>query len=185
MSRPKSSRWSFKAVALLSLTLAAVSVLHAERLPIKIYTSADCKGPLVSKAPASQLATGVAVTIVPNTTVMFYGKSVDAGGEESACSTVPATYTDDSIAPKTRITAGPGVKTVKRTVVFRFADITGGPETSFLCKVDKKPWEPCAAPLRLKHLGHKRHSLRVKAYDAAGNREKTAVKRNFQVISHP
>lgn len=77
------------------------------------------------------------------------------------------------------------MKTVKRTVVFRFADITGGPETKFLCKVDRKPWKTCQAPLRLKKLGHKRHTLRAKAYEAAGNREKTGVKRSFQVVSSP
>lgn len=154
-------------------------------MTVKIYSTADCKGPLLVKGSASQFQAGLPVQIVPNTTVAFYGKSVDGGGDESDCSPVPAVYTDDSIAPKTRITAGPGVKTLKRTVVFRFADITGGPDTKFLCKVDRKPWKPCHAPLRLKKLGHKRHTLRVKAYDGAGNREKTGVKRSFQVVSSP
>jgi hypothetical protein len=152
---------------------------------VRIYSNPDCKAPLLAKGSVAQLQAGLPVQIVPNTTIAFYGKAVDAGGNESTCSPQPAIYTDDSIAPQTRITGGPPVKTVKRAVVFRFADITGGPETSFVCKIDKKPWKPCQAPLHLKKLGHKRHTLRVKAYDAAGNREATGVKRSFQVVSEP
>jgi hypothetical protein len=150
---------------------------------VRIYGTSDCKGPVLAKGTVAQLQAGFPVQIVPNTTVLFYGKAIDGGGDESGCSPVPAIYTDDSIAPKTRITVGPGVKTLKRTVVFRFADVTGGPDTSFLCRVDRKPWKPCHAPLKLKKLGHKRHLLRVKAYDAAGNHEKKGVKRSFQVVS--
>lgn len=150
---------------------------------VRIYGASDCKGAVLAKGSVAQLQAGFPVQIVPNTTVAFYGKAIDGGGDESACSPVPAVYTDDSIAPKTRITVGPGVKTLKRTVVFRFADVTGGPDTKFLCKVDRKPWRSCHAPLKLKKLGHKRHILRVKAYDAAGNREKKGVKRSFQVVS--
>jgi len=40
----KSSYWPFKVLVLLALTLAAFSTLRAERLPIKIYTSADGLG---------------------------------------------------------------------------------------------------------------------------------------------
>jgi hypothetical protein len=152
-------------------------------MSVRIYGSSDCKGAVLAKGTVAQLQVGFPVQIVPNTTVAFYGKATDGGGDESACSSVPAIYTDDSISPKTRITVGPGVKTLKHTVVFRFADTTGGPDTSFLCKVDRKPWKPCHAPLKLKKLGHKRHVLKVKAYDAAGNREKKGVKRSFQVVS--
>ena len=149
---------------------------------VKIFGSAGCKGAPVAKGSASQFAAGLPVQIVPNTTVTFYGKSVGSVGNESACSPTPVAYTDDSIAPRTRITAGPGIKTLKHTVVFRFTDITGGFDTSFLCKVDRRPWKACHAPFRLKRLGHKRHVLHVKAYDAAGNHEKRGVKRSFQVI---
>lgn len=151
---------------------------------VKVFGTPDCSGPVLVRGSAAQFAAGLPVQIVPNTSVAFYGRSVDSDGDQSACSD-PAVYTDDSIAPRTRITAGPGVKTLKRTVVFRFADITGGPDTRFLCKVDRKPWKSCRAPLKLRKLGYRRHVLRVKAFDAAGNREKHPVKRSFQVVSHP
>jgi hypothetical protein len=113
--------------------------------------------------------------------MVLTARSVDSDGDRSVCSD-PVGYTDDSIAPRTRITVGPGIKTLRHTVVFRFTDSTGGPDTHFLCKLDKKHWKECSAPLRLKHLGHRRHILKVKAYDAAGNREKRPVARSFQVI---
>ena len=138
----------------------------------------------MARGTPAQLQAGFPVQIVPNTTVAFFGKAVDGGNDESACS-AGVSYTDDSIAPKTRITVGPGAKTRKRKVVFRFTDITGGPDTSFLCKLDKKKWKSCHAPLKLKKLGHRRHTLKVKAYDAAGNREKKPVKRSFQVVRRP
>jgi large repetitive protein len=154
-----------------------------QAVAVKIYASADCSGHVLGNGTAAELATGIAVAMAPNSTIALSARSLDSDGDQSSCSE-PVVYTDDSIAPRTRITAGPGAKTLRRTVVFRFADITGGPETSFLCKLDGKPWRDCQAPLKLKHLGHKRHVLRVKAYDAAGNREKRPVKRSFQVVSH-
>lgn len=148
---------------------------------VMIFTSLGCSGGALWSGPASEFVAGVQVVMTPNTTAVFSARSVDSDGDRSACSD-PVAYTDDSIAPRTRITLGPGVKTLRRTVVFRFADITGGPQTHFLCKVDRKPWKECNAPLKLKHLGHRKHVLKVKAYDAAGNREKRPVQRSFKVI---
>lgn len=152
-----------------------------QAVKVFVYTSLDCSGGALWSGPAGDLAAGLQVTIAPNTTALFSARSVDSDGDRSACSD-PVVYTDDSIAPRTRITLGPGVKTVRRTVVFRFADITGGPETHFLCKVDRRPWKECNAPLKLKHLSHRKHVLKVKAYDAAGNREMRPVKRSFKVV---
>ncbi len=152
-----------------------------QAVKVLIFTSPDCSGGALWSGPASDLTAGLQVTMAPNTSAVFSARSVDSDGDRSACSD-PVVYTDDSIAPRTRITLGPGVKTVRRTVVFRFADITGGPETHFLCKVDRKSWKECNAPLKLKHLGHRKHVLKVKAYDAAGNREKRPVKRSFKVV---
>jgi hypothetical protein len=151
---------------------------------VKIFASADCSGGLLSKVSAAQLSAGVPTPVAVNALTAFSARSVDSDGDQSECS-APVLYTEDSIAPRTRITAGPGVKTVRPTVVFRFTDITAGPETSFRCKLDRRPWKGCHAPLRLKRLGHKRHTLQVKAFDAAGNREKRPVKRSFQVVPKP
>jgi hypothetical protein len=77
----------------------------------------------------------------------------------------------------------PGVKTRRRKAVFRFADTTEDPPgTNFLCKVDHHKWKPCSSPFKLRHLGFKRHLVRVKGIDAAGNAEAKGAKRRFKVI---
>jgi len=159
-----------------------VSGSAQEAASVKVFAAPGCAGGVVAKGSPTQLSAGFSVSVGPNTVTDFSARSVDSDGDPSACSDT-VEYTEDSIAPKTRFTAGPGATTKKKTVVFRFADITKGPATSFLCKLDKKPWKACQAPLKLKGLGHKRHTLQVKAYDAAGNREKHPVKRSFQVVA--
>ncbi len=119
--------------------------------------------------------------VVANTSVAFAARSVDSDGDQSSCS-APVLYTEDSVAPRTRFTAGPSLRTLRHTVVFRFADVTGGLDTRFLCKLDRRRWRSCHSPLRLRHLGRRRHVLRVKAYDAAGNRERRGVRRRFRVV---
>ena len=101
-----------------------------------------------------------------NTAATF--SAVAIGAQHSACS-APVAYTEDSLAPRTRITMGPGVKTRKRKAVFRFTDITEDPPgTSFQCKVDKAKWKPCSSPFHLKHLKLGRHALQIRATDIGG-----------------
>jgi len=70
-----------------------------------------------------------------------------------------------------------------RKAVFRFPDVTDDPPgTTFLCKVDRKKWKQCNSPFKLRHLGFRRHTLRVRAIDVAGNAEAKAAKRPCQVI---
>ena len=92
------------------------------------------------------------------------------------------TYIEDSLAPRTRITLGPGAKTRRRTAVFRFLDATGNPGTTFLCRLDRGKWRACKTPRSFRRLRFGRHVVRVKATDAAGNRETVGAKRRFKVI---
>lgn len=95
----------------------------------------------------------------------------------------PAQGARDSQPPLTRITFGPGVKTRKRSVVFRFADISDDPPgTAFFCRLDRRRWHRCRAPWRLSHLSLRVHFVRVRAVDAAGNVEPVAAKRRFKVV---
>ncbi|HEY4778803.1 MAG TPA: hypothetical protein VIH47_04345 [Solirubrobacterales bacterium] len=149
---------------------------------VKIFGEDGCKGPVLAQGSASEFEAGLPVHVVENTSVSFYGVSIDGGGDQSPCTPDPTVYVEDSTAPVTRITAGPALKTHKPTVVFRFADAVEDLSTSFLCKLDHGVWRPCQAPLRLSRLGYHRHVLRVKAVDAAGNFEKRAAKRSFQVL---
>lgn len=152
---------------------------------VKIFDNASCKEtPLVTGTPA-ELGSGFPVSVADNTTTDFFGLSRDAVGNPSACSAVPATYTEDSLAPRTRITLGPGAKTRKRSPVVRFTDATANPGTTFRCKIDKRGWRSCRAPIRLRRLRYGRHIFRVKAIDAAGNREAVGAKLRFKRMRPP
>lgn len=75
------------------------------------------------------------------------------------------------------------MKTRNRSPVFRFADTTEDPPgTAFLCKVDRRRWKSCGAPLRLHRLHLSSYVLRVKGIDIAGNEEQGGAKRRFKVI---
>ncbi len=151
---------------------------------VKIFAGAAC-GALLAKVPASAFAGGVEMQVAENTTTAFSAISVSISGRESGCSD-PVAYLEDSTAPRTRITMGPAAKTAKRKATFRFTDTTGDAAgTVFLCKVDSAKWKRCSSPLNLRHLHPKRHVVRVKAIDPAGNAEPAGAKRQFKVIRHP
>lgn len=152
---------------------------------VKVFAGPDCKGEPVAKGSAEQFFfAGFEVRVLDNDEASFSGVSA-AGGSESPCST-PVTYVEDSTAPQTRITMGPGAKTRKRSTIFRFTDTTdNAPGTAFVCKLDKRKWKPCGSPFRLKKLSLKRHTLRVKGIDSAGNAEERGAKRSFKVVRRP
>ena len=88
----------------------------------------------------------------------------------------------DVTPPRTKITRRPAklLRTTRRhrRVVFGFTSSERG--SSFRCKLDRKPYRPCASP-RVYNvpLGH--HTLRVFAIDAAGNRDPSPAVFAFQV----
>lgn len=149
---------------------------------VQIFGSAGCGGPILAQGSVAQFSDGLPVQVADNTKSSFYGVAIDAGGDRSPCTPDPVEYVEDSTAPETRITSGPGAKTRKRKVSFRFADVSEDLSAHFICRLDRRRWRSCSSPLRLRHLGRRRHLLRVKAIDAAGNREKKATKRRFRVV---
>jgi hypothetical protein len=149
---------------------------------VRIFTTPDCSGAPVARGSAAQLEAGLNVQVADNVTVAFYGASVGSGGALSKCSTA-VFYVEDSTAPHTVITMGPGSKTRKHTAVFRFTDTTGAAAgTAFFCKVDKGKWKTCSSPLRLRRLHLRRYVLQVKATDPAGNSEAKPARRRFKVV---
>lgn len=151
----------------------------AER--VKIFANSGCTGPAIANVSPGELSVGILIEVADNSTTEIAGISV-AGGKQSFCSPA-ATYVEDSSAPRTRITMGPGVKTRHRKAIFRFADISGDPVAAkFACKVDRRKWKPCRSPFKLRGLTYSRHTLRVRGTDSLGNRESKPAKRSFKVI---
>jgi hypothetical protein len=145
-----------------------------------LYADGNCGGAPIAKGPASQLAVGFEVSVAPDAATTFSASAVTS--QRSTCSE-SVTYTEDSIAPKTRITMAPGVKTRKRKAVFRFKDISEDPPgTTFVCKVDKKKWRACVSPFHLTHLKYGHHLVKIRATDLAGNVERKPTKRRFIVV---
>ncbi len=86
------------------------------------------------------------------------------------------------VIPQTRITFAPGAKTRARRPVFRFTDITGQEGTIFRCKVDRRAWQACGSPQRLKKLRWGKHTFQVTATNAAGAQEPDVAKHRFKVV---
>ena len=59
------------------------------------------------------------------------------------------------------------------------------PESSFECRLDKRPFKPCASPKKLKRLKDGRHKFFVRAIDAAGNVDSSPAKLRFRVSLPP
>lgn len=147
---------------------------------VVIYDTPNCAGTPVAKGAASHLSAGFEVSVAKNSATTFSAVAIAA--QHSGCSE-PVTYTEDSTAPRTRITMGPGVKTRKHKVVFRFQDITEDPPgTTFVCKVDKAKWKPCSSPFDIKRLKPQHYVVSIRATDLAGNVERKPVKRRFIVV---
>ncbi|HVD40185.1 MAG TPA: CSLREA domain-containing protein [Solirubrobacterales bacterium] len=86
----------------------------------------------------------------------------------------------DKTPPDTKILKGPPKKTHKRTVKFKFASTEAG--STFQCKLDRKPFKPCASPKKYKKLKPGKHVFKVRAIDKAGNVDPTPAKRSFKVL---
>lgn len=85
------------------------------------------------------------------------------------------------LTPRTRITLGPALKTRARRPGFRFVDATGQSGTTFICRVDRRPWRRCRSPQRLKRLRPGWHVFRIKGFNS-GLWEQRAVRRKFKVV---
>lgn len=88
----------------------------------------------------------------------------------------------DRKPPRTRVTAHPPAVVLTsrrlRQVAFRFA--SNEPGSSFRCRIDRRPFRPCASP-RTYVVGLGRHAVRIFAVDPAGNRDRTPALLRFRV----
>ena len=83
-------------------------------------------------------------------------------------------WTIDTTAPNTTITSGPPALTNNPQATFTFTSTQAG--GGYLCSLDGGPFAPCASPFTTDPLADGKHNFQVKAYDAAGNMDKSAAK---------
>ncbi len=70
-------------------------------------------------------------------------------------------FTVDTTAPDTTISAGPGETTLLRRPAFAFAP--NEPAATFSCSIDSEPFMACSTPLATRELAFGQHTFRVRA----------------------
>jgi hypothetical protein len=109
---------------------------------------------------------------------VHYTVSAPPGPATPPTPPTPPGESADTTAPNTRIVAGPPRKTRSRQARFRFRSTEPG--ATFRCKLDKGRFRPCSSPRKIK-VRPGRHTLKVRAKDAAGNVDPTPASRTWTV----
>jgi CSLREA domain-containing protein len=82
------------------------------------------------------------------------------------------------VSPNTQITHK-RVNQAKDKASFRFSSSEAA--STFLCKLDKKPFRPCHSPKTYRHLKAGKHKFRVKARDGTGHLDLTPAVARFKI----
>ncbi len=84
-------------------------------------------------------------------------------------------------APQTTLRRRPPGRTRDRTPTFRFASDEA--DSTFQCKLDRKPYRSCRSPLTTKRLTLGPHAFRVRARNASGRFDPSPAFDAFRVIA--
>ena len=85
----------------------------------------------------------------------------------------------DATPPETTITSGPAGTTTTPSATFSFVSDDAG--ATFECSLDGAVYSPCASPKGYTSLADGTHEFRVRAVDAAGNRDASPAGRSWTV----
>lgn len=107
-------------------------------------------------------------------------RAKDAYGNVDA---TPATrtFTVDTTAPDTTVTTKVAKRVTKEKVKIVFSSEAGA---TFECQVDGKAWKVCTSPVKLK-VKQGKHTVLIRATDAAGNTDATPAKVKFKRVPRP
>jgi hypothetical protein len=125
---------------------------------------AEVPGPVVIADPVSEVGNGDSNVA---TGCLFVGCSGPGGAA-------------GSLPMQARILAGPKARTHATTVTFRFSSNRTG--SSFECKLDRKPFEPCKSPQAYEKLKPGRHVFSVRAVGGSAADDPTPARRKFRVL---
>ena len=108
-------------------------------------------------------------------------RAVDAVGADET----PAkrTFTVDTVAPNTVISAGPKKVVGDNRPVFELRASEAG--SRLQCRLDDGAWFPCASPYKSDALADGEHRFEARAVDAAGNPDPTPAVWTFRVDTTP
>ncbi|MBS1151779.1 MAG: Cable pili-associated 22 kDa adhesin protein [Myxococcaceae bacterium] len=121
---------------------------------------------------------------VPNTTLGVGAHTVNATATDAANNVSPAspstTFAVDLTLPDTSIVSGPPAQTWSTTATFDFDSTELG--VSYECALDSGPFVTCSDPVTFSNLAAGIHTLKVRARDAAGNRDPTPAQQTWEVL---
>ena len=142
---------------------------------VRIYTDPACTGGAFAAGPAATFASpGLEVTVGDESETTFY-----ASGLPPPCSTSSLSYTEDSTPPNTTIPRGMPSRVGKRRARFVFTSPEA--DVSFQCALDDRDFVFCDTPWLTPRLAKGKHSLQVRAVDAAGNPDESPARRRFRI----
>jgi len=108
----------------------------------------------------------------------FQVRAADTAGNVDA---TPASrsWTIDSLAPDTTITAGPSGSVTTTSASFSFTATEVG--SSFTCSLDGGAFSSCTSPKAYSGLANGSHTFQVRATDAIGNTDGTPASRTWTI----
>jgi hypothetical protein len=108
----------------------------------------------------------------------FQVRATDAAGNTDA---TPAarSWTIDTVAPDTTVTAGPSGTVTSTSASFSFSSSEAG--SSYQCALDGGAYAACASPKSYTGLAAETHTFQVRAVDAAGNADATPAASTWTV----
>lgn len=134
------------------------------------------------------LVGAIAVAVAPDNAGVYVGSN-ESDAVVAFDRELPAAVPDlpDTVAPVTEITRQPKkrTKTKKRAkkIKVSFSSEAGA---TFECRLDRKPFKPCSSPFRARAKSKpgkgRKHTIEIRAIDAAGNVESTPAKAKFRLI---
>src|SRR5207248_995719 len=108
----------------------------------------------------------------------FQVRATDPAGNTDP---TPASYTwtVDTTAPDTTITAAPPATSTSRSASFSFTATEAG--STFACQLDASAFAPCVSPQSYSGLADEIHTFQVRATDPAGNTDPTPASYTWTV----
>jgi hypothetical protein len=112
-----------------------------------------------------------------------FGVRATDGAGNTDLTPASRSFTVDTSAPDTTITAGPSGTINTSSAIVSFSSSEVG--SSFQCSLDAGSWASCSSPKAYTGLADGNHSFEVRATDGAGNTDATPDSRSFTVEAPP
>jgi hypothetical protein len=128
-------------------------------------------------APFTACATPQSYAALAEGSHVFAVRATDAAGNTGSAATF--TWTVDTTAPDTGITASPANPSASTTASFALA--SADPTATFECRLDAAAFAPCTTPKSYTGLADGSHTFEVRAKDAAGNVDATPASYTWTV----